>query len=77
VQRAHIFIIWLVFILLVGEDFVKARLGDAWSFLEAAKKEFSSRGGTRSGLGTRLRRRGTLLSRRRTPLYTRLLVLGR
>ncbi|MCC6005460.1 MAG: PaREP1 family protein [Thermofilum sp.] len=29
----------------MGEDFVKARLGDAWSFLEAAKKEFlESRG---------------------------------
>jgi hypothetical protein len=29
----------------MGEDFVKARLGDAWRFLEAAKKEFSeSRG---------------------------------
>jgi len=36
---------WLVFIILVGEDFVKARLGDAWSFLEAAKKGFlESRG---------------------------------
>jgi hypothetical protein len=45
VERACIFIIWLVFILLVGEDFVKARLGDAWSFLEAARKELlESRG---------------------------------
>lgn len=45
VQRVYIFIIWLVFIILVGEDFVKARLGDAWSFLEAARKEFlESRG---------------------------------
>ena len=44
-QRVYIFIIWLVFIILVGEDFVKARLGDAWSFLEAAKKGFlESRG---------------------------------
>jgi hypothetical protein len=31
---------WLASILLMGEDFVKARLGDAWSFLEAAKREF-------------------------------------
>jgi hypothetical protein len=45
VQRVYIFIIWLVFIILVGEDFVEARLGDAWSFLEAARKEFlESRG---------------------------------
>jgi hypothetical protein len=45
VQRVYIFIIWLIFIILVGEDFVKARLGDAWSFLEAARKEFlESRG---------------------------------
>ncbi len=46
-ERAYIFIIWFVFILLVGEDFVKVRLGDAWSFLEAARKEFLESRGTR------------------------------
>uniref|UniRef100_A0A7J3X518 HEPN domain-containing protein n=1 Tax=Thermofilum pendens TaxID=2269 RepID=A0A7J3X518_THEPE len=29
----------------MAEEFVRARLGDAWAFLEAARKEFSESGG--------------------------------